>query len=231
MNQAPLYPHPNRQRLGVEVVIVFLVQLALVLGLVVLDRSWPMGGNLHAMVGAIFVLLPVLVLDRTDKAYRRYGINWGRPLGDLSWALIAAAVAFPPIALFSPMVWGLDHPTWSFAWPSGYPEVAFSHLVVVALPEEIFYRGYVMGRLDDVFGTKRKLLGAQVGWSLPIQAVLFALGHFLIDFQPQRLAVFFPALAFGWLKSKRGSIVPSVLFHAASNIFMEVFRAGYGLGL
>ena len=89
----------------------------------------------------------------------------------------------------------------------------------------------LMGRLDAIFKGRIDLLSAQVGWSLPIQAALFALGHYLTDFNPARLGVFFPALAFGWLRAKRGTIAAPVLFHAASNIFMEVFRAGYGLPL
>ena len=69
----------------------------------------------------------------------------------------------------------------------------------------------------------------EVGWALPLQAALFAAGHFLVDLNPQRLGVFFPALAFGWLRAKRKSMVAPVAFHAASNIFMDLFRAGLGL--
>jgi len=219
----------NSQNLKVELTVVFMVQLVLVAGLVQLDRLLGMGGTLHSLVAVIFVALPVLVLDRRGKPYARYGIAWGKPHRDLLWVVAAIAIAFPPIVLGAPTVWGLGDLTWSFAWPGGYPQVALAHLIVVALPEELFYRGYVMGRLDDIFKGRRRLLGAEVGWSLLIQAVLFALGHFLVDFQPHRLAVFFPALAFGWLRARRGTIVAPILFHAASNIFMEIFRAGYGL--
>jgi hypothetical protein len=107
--------------------------------------------------------------------------------------------------------------------------MAISHLIVVALPEEFFYRAYLMGRLDDIFKGRIRLLGVNVGWALLIQAALFALGHFVVDFNPSRLGVFFPALAFGWLRAKRNTIVAPILFHTASNIFMEIFRAGYGL--
>ena len=103
-------------------------------------------------------------------------------------------------------------------------------LLVVALPEEFFYRGYVMGRLDDIFRGRISVLGVTVGWSLLIQAVLFAVGHFIIDLNWQRLAVFFPALAFGWLRQRTGGLLAPVLFHGMSNIFMGLFRAGLGLG-
>ena len=222
----PLTP----RELKVEVGLVFAIQLVLVTGLVQLDRVFSLGGNLHALVGVVFVLIPVIVLDRRDKPYARYGISWGVPVKDIAWVLAAMAITFPPIVLGAPTVWGLKETDWNFTWPAGYPGLALSHLIVVALPEEFFYRGYIMGRLDDIFKSRIKLLGAEVGWSLPIQAFLFALGHVLVDFNPSRFAVFFSALAFGWLKAKRKTIIAPILFHAASNIFMEIYRAGLGLG-
>ncbi len=228
---APGAPQAIPRRLGLEVAIVFAAQLALLVGLVRLDRAFGSGGALHALVGAVFVFLPLLVLDRRGRPYDRYGMRLGRPLGDLAWAFGAMAIAFVPVALCAPHVWGVAGRSWSFAWPAGYPGVAFAHLVVVAGPEEFFYRGYLMGRLDDLFGARGRflLLGASVGPALFVQAALFALGHYAVDLDPARLAVFFPALAFGWLKAKRGGLVAPVLFHAASNIFMDVLRAGLDL--
>jgi membrane protease YdiL (CAAX protease family) len=216
--------------LKVEVAVVFLLQLLLVAALVRFDQFFSLGGNLHTLVGMLFILLPVLVLDRRDRPYNRYGIKVGKPHVDLLWVLGAAAVTFPLIALGAPTVWGLENATWNFAWPKGYPGLALVQIVIVALPEEFFYRGYILGRLNDIFTSRINLLGVKVGFGFILQAVLFAMGHYLIDFHPGRLAVFFPALVFGWLRLKRGTIVAPVLFHAASNIFMEIFRAGYGLG-
>jgi membrane protease YdiL (CAAX protease family) len=208
---------------------VFILQLILIIALVQADRFVGLGGNLSLLVGAVFILLPVAVLDRTGRPYDRYGFSWGRPLIDFLWVLGAAVILFPPIAFFSPTVWGLRDAQFHFVLPSGYPTAIFAHLLVTALPEEVFYRGYLMGRLDDIFTKRKKVLGVELGLGWIIQAVLFAAGHFLVDFNPGRLAVFFPALAFGWLKAGRGTLVAPVLFHAASNIFMDIFRAGLGL--
>jgi CAAX protease family protein len=231
-------PTPNRKKLILEVTAVFVIQLILIGILVQLDRMVGLAGNLHALVGVVFILIPMLVLDRQDRPYARYGISWGKPHVDLLLVVIAMAICFPLVVVgthlafqvIGPQIWGLKAvPSWHFAWPEGYPGLAFSHLVVVALPEEFFYRGYLLGRLDDIYKKRITILGAQIGWSLPIQAVLFALGHFLIDLNPGRLMVFFPALVFGWLRARRGTIGAPILFHAASNIFMETFRAGFGL--
>lgn len=212
-----------------EAGIVFTLQLILIIALVQADRFVGLGGNLSLLVGAVFILLPVAVLDRRGRPYERYGFLWGRPHVDFLWVLGAVLILFPPIAFFSPTVWGLKDAQFHFVLPGGYPTAVFVHLFVTALPEEIFYRGYLMGRLDDIFTKRKKVLGVEVGIGWLIQAVLFAAGHFLVDFNPGRLAVFFPALAFGWLRAKRGTLVAPVLFHAASNIFMDIFRAGLGL--
>lgn len=231
-------PTPSKRSLVRELVAVYAIQLILVIALVRLDALVSLAGNLHGLVAVVFVLLPILVLDRRDRPYVRYGIGWGKPHVDALVALAAAVLIFPPIAIFSPWTWGLGpldwfvgtgDVDWRFVLPPGYPGIAVSHLLVVALPEEVFYRGYVMGRLDDVFKGRVRVLGASVGVALPIQAALFAVGHFAVDFHPARLAVFFPALAFGWLKARRGTLGAPIVFHASSNIFMDLFRAGLGL--
>jgi hypothetical protein len=60
-----------------------------------------------------------------------------------------------------------------------------------------------------------------------LSSALFALGHFLVDFQPARLAVFFPALAFGWMRSRSGSIAAGATFHALCNLLSEMLHESF----
>jgi membrane protease YdiL (CAAX protease family) len=46
----------------------------------------------------------------------------------------------------------------------------------------------------------------------------------LVDFDARRLAVFFPGLLFGWMRSATGSILPGVLCHASSNLYIEALH-------
>ena len=76
----------------------------------------------------------------------------------------------------------------------------------------------------------RRFLGAPIGRGLVVSSLLFALGHVAVVPNPQRLAVFFPALVFGWMRARTGSIVPGAVFHALCNLFADVLQpAGVAL--
>jgi uncharacterized protein len=95
----------------------------------------------------------------------------------------------------------------------------------VALPEELFFRGYIQGRLEEALPPTTNLFGARVGWAWILGAALFGLGHFLVTFEPQMLSRFFPGLAFGWMFARTRSILASTIFHAACNLIMAVLSA------
>jgi uncharacterized protein len=88
--------------------------------------------------------------------------------------------------------------------PDGFVVLLLSQILVVAVPEEVFFRGYLMSRFELRWPSRRRLLGAAVGWPLVLSSLLFAFGHFVVDLAPTRLAVFFPALVFGWMRNRSG---------------------------
>ena len=108
--------------------------------------------------------------------------------------------------------------------PDGFVVLLLSQILVVAIPEEIFFRGYLMSRFEERWPSRARFLGAAVGRPLLLSSVLFAVGHFLVDLAPARLAVFFPALVFGWMRNRSGSIAPGALFHALCNVLSEVLH-------
>ncbi|MCD6498118.1 MAG: CPBP family intramembrane metalloprotease [Deltaproteobacteria bacterium] len=114
--------------------------------------------------------------------------------------------------------------------PKKFWLLAASELVVVAIPEEIFFRGYVQTRLNQIFTARIRVGNIELGWAVVIQAALFGLGHFLVDFNPLRLAVAIPALAFGVLREASGGVGASALLHASSNLVVGVLDATYFLG-
>ncbi len=111
-----------------------------------------------------------------------------------------------------------------FAW---WWTFVLIQLGLVALPEEVLYRGYLQPKLDQRFAQRWWVLGAQVGPGLFITAALFAVGHMAIEPGPYRLAVFFPALLFGWLRARTGSILAPVIVHAAANLLIRAVSSFY----
>ena len=199
--------------------------------------------NLGGFFALAFLAVPVWLLDKRREPLARYGIDW-RPLGrGLAWGVGSTvavlglfmviyvwyfgAVCGDGAELLGPLGrrcsrWcgGVDNLT--LVLPKGFGMSALSMLVVVAIPEEVFYRGYLMGRFERAWPARRHLWGAPLGWALLAQAALFGLGHFLVDLNPLRLAVAIPALLFGLLRSWSGSFVAPVIFHVSANLLMSV---------
>lgn len=116
---------------------------------------------------------------------------------------------------------------WQLRLPDDFLLLALSQVLVVAVPEEVFFRGYLLARFEARWPSRHRFLGASVGFSLLATSILFALGHFFVDLQPARLAVFFPALAFGWMRSRTGSVAAGALFHALCNLLSAVLHESF----
>lgn len=103
------------------------------------------------------------------------------------------------------------------------------HLLFVAIPEELFYRGYMQSRLDEVWPPRWRVGGALLGPGWLLTCVVFALGHSLVVFQWWHVFIVFPALVFGWMRAKTGGILAGAFFHAACNIAVGWLDRVYGL--
>lgn len=132
-------------------------------------------------------------------------------LGYEAWARVVGGRPFSGFDNMAPSAWWLTN-------------LIFVQVVAVALPEEVFYRGWMQSRLSLVFTGRVRIFGTPIGWNVVITAALFALSHMVLIPSPFRLAVFFPGLLFGWLRERTGSVVAPVLFHAASNILLALLQ-------
>ena len=107
-------------------------------------------------------------------------------------------------------------------------ELILVQLLLVALPEEVFFRGYLQTSIDRLWGRDRKVLGIDFNLhSAILVSALFAIGHFITIPNPARLAVFFPSLLFGWLRRASGGVTTPILFHAACNLYVELALVYY----
>ncbi|MBA3538117.1 MAG: CPBP family intramembrane metalloprotease [Deltaproteobacteria bacterium] len=223
----------------------FLTAAALVTVLVRINVTLPAVGHLgSALVAVLFLYLPVYAAHRRGEDLDDYGFH-ARPLRrGLLTAGIAFAIIFPIFILgyfaFYEIACGGDSVlrhlvprgmcshygglaalhlpamTWKLA------EFCAVQLVVVALPEELFFRGFLHGLLEKRFPPKRRILGGGVGRALVLSSLAFALIHLPKDGDPLALATFFPGLLFGWMYSATRSVLASTVTHAGSNILIRL---------
>lgn len=204
--------------------------------------------NLGALVAVVFLYLPVYYAWRRGEDLVSYGFQASPLRRGLVFGLGAPLVLFPVFAvgfaLFYEVVCRPGQPPWlsKLAMPGlcagwkGWREVhapgldlsflklAFVQVVVIALPEELFFRGFVHEMCERALPPRRRLLGGGVGLALLLSSALFAAGHLAAGLDPRRLSVFFPGLLFGWMRSATGSILAGTIAHAASNLFIRVLE-------
>jgi membrane protease YdiL (CAAX protease family) len=173
------------------------------------------------------VLAAVLFLYVPVPHYRKHGFpswtraeNPRRTLGTGLLLIVAGAAAWSVYAML-PLPPELAPPRG--AVPIS-PALAAHILLLTALPEEIFFRGY----LYDLF--------EEAGREPVIPtALLFAVGHLVIHPSPYRLLTFFPGLLLGWGRKNsgnaRGSGVSGGLAVSGHLFFFYAYEAGFEISL
>jgi membrane protease YdiL (CAAX protease family) len=206
--------------------------------------------NLHAFIAVVFFYAPAVAARPGGRRfdYHEAGLRLHPVALNLKVLGVASLVTFPAFIVGFFVFYGYacgPSGTWlassfgrlcqhwqgwsggSFRLPDRFALSALNQLVVVAIPEEIFFRGYLLVRLERVWRPTRRLWGAPVGTALLVSSALFALGHLVVVPNPQRLAVFFPALVFGWMRGRTGSIAAGATFHALCNIVADVMHTSF----
>ena len=242
----------SRKAVWGELLALWIVTLLLIRLVVDAQRMWGLHEVVLVLVPVLFLYAPVLV------CHWRKVDSWGYPLAipsfrdRLSWTRIAKLNLWTIGVIVVPFVVGYD--LWhtqifpyilveylgkdpqvlevaqlQWVWPSDLFRLVGYHLFFVAIPEEVFYRGYLQTRFDEHFGTPWKVLGVNVGWGLVLTCVLFAFGHSLIAPQWWHAFIFFPSLVFGWMRAKTGGPMAGALFHAWSNVTVATLDTLYGV--
>jgi uncharacterized protein len=227
--------------------------LAVASGLSLVEPTGILRDNLAGVAALLFIWLPDRRLQSRGAFWVDYGLPWwgwrdrrtwrawGRGLAN---AAAVSAVVFP---LFFLVFWGYarllpqlspdlanllapyalpQHP--ALRLPPGLGMRAVNQLLVVALPEELFYRGWMQTSWAATRpGRGTRLLGATLGAGFLATQVLFALGHLVWMPQIWRLGTFFPGLLFGWLRQRTGDIAAPVFLHAFSNLFIATLEISF----
>ena len=188
-------PHP------VKPLLVFVAVIAAVR----LSLSVPPGRFLSPslLAAALFLYAPL------PRYWRRGFPEWARAKDPgRSAALFALLAGAGAIAFFLFVSLPLP-PAISLPYGSApLTAAAAAHqLLLVALPEEVFFRGYLYDAFEEA--------GREP--VLPV-ALLFAVGHFAIAPSPYRLLTFFPALLLGWGRKRSGNVYVPTAVHFVYNL-------------
>jgi membrane protease YdiL (CAAX protease family) len=164
--------------------------------------SWP-----YVLSIAAVLMLSVPLILKTDMS----DLRW-----DMKGAVTGIAVSILILIIYVAVLAG-------YGFYSGrsltFSRLSYSfilmQLLLVALPEEVFFRGY----LQHEFGNTVKGIVAV--------SLLFALGHFVtlclggdhgLPVCSQAILTFFPSLVMGYLYMATGTLWASIIFHFLANL-------------
>ena len=94
----------------------------------------------------------------------------------------------------------------------------FFQAVYVALPEELFFRGYLVSSCVRLWGRNGTMESGTEYGVIVLSAGLFAVCHVLSLGTSIFLLTFFPGLLFAWGYVRMQTIVAPVLLHLAANV-------------
>jgi len=187
------------------------------------------GPKISYIVAYLLMGAPILVLWLRRRPLDFFSLAPRDLVKSLKWFAIVSLIVLPPF-LIAAHGWQLVVGGYESFNPAGFPRffnIMLVQLVLVALPEEFFFRGYFQSTMDRIFPRRWKFLGVRLGWGFLVTAVVFAIAHTIVTYQWWHFAIFFPALVFGYLRERTGNIIAPTLFHAASNLLMDWFTRSY----
>ncbi len=218
----------SRRNLGVECVLVCIGLFALVAVLQAVPNAGRFGRMAHALLPVVWIGVPWLLLHGRHESFQASGLHLNDLARSLWTGIIVSLLVLVPYFLLFAFWFGRPAESGSGDVAIGrWLNMSLYQFVAIAFPEEFFFRGYLHSRLNQIFGTPLRLLGASVGAGLVITAGVFMLFHLLLSVNLWNVGIFFPALIFGWLRDRTGSIAAPTLFHALSNIALFTIQGNF----
>ena len=203
-----------------ELLFVTAAMLVLAHFIFLLRPSSFLGSAVSSIFGLLLLYTPVLVMWIKKRPIDFFDRGWRSYAKSFLVFMVASAIVFP-LFLLGAHVWQtsvMGFEKFHFATIPNFWNFVLVQLALVALPEEFYFRGYFQSTIGRVFEKRWRILGVNLGWGWVITAAVFAFAHSVVYYQWWHFSIFFPALLFGYLRERTGSITAPILFHAASNI-------------
>jgi hypothetical protein len=193
---------------SVEPLIVLVVTLALAVGL---------------GLPTLWLVVPFLWITITGRSYEEYGLQIGE-IGSLRLHATLVLVIFGGYAAihyaFTRFAFGARfEPTLN----PDFLNLLLTHLIVIGLSEEVFFRGYLQTEMNRSFGRPYEIWGARVGWGLVAASLLFGLCH-VVHGDLTRVRVAFFGLFAGWLRERTGGVAVPAVYHGVANVLYDFMQ-------
>ncbi len=179
---------------------------------------------LGVVAAVLFLYMPIISLFIQKQQPSVYGIRSKGLLKSVLSAALLSMIIFPLYSagfyFYMKHFYGLRLSSFTAGTVCQLPLLRFAlnNLLMVAVPEEVFYRGYLQSKLGQCDTQKTSIFNVKAGASVLIVNALFAAGHLIVIPDISRLAVFFPGLLLSWLREKDDNLAGSIIFHWLSNV-------------
>lgn len=203
-------------------------------------------GILWGVIPPLTLLVVIWMSGFRPKNFVRPGTPWGL-------ALVGSALAIVYTLVYSAMDRRRRSP-WPLAvsiallivlWSAPVLAAVYSHRPVgymagtvgwmilgAGFGEEIFFRGYILTRLDLTFGRPLSVWGTRFGVGLLVSSILFGLVHALnsVDYfggryqfdWPSGLFNCFVGVFYAAMRERTGSIFPGAIAHGISDVLTRI---------
>lgn len=210
-----------------EVLLAWALALGLVYGSARLlpEQAVPFGTALS------WVAVAVGFLVARRRSLTAHGIAWRSVRATFKKVALYSAVFLPLYAAGFFLAFGVKG--WGVPNPQIFVFSFVGNLAFAALPEEIFFRGYVQSRLTGAATTVRRIGFLPITRPIVETAAIFAVTHAVFLANPfslqglERLTTFFPGLLFGALRHDADDVMTPAIFHALCNAWLYSLQNGY----
>ena len=173
--------------------------------------GWP--AWVTPLLPSLWINLPLISLVMRREPLESWGLAWPEP------ARAVLEIAFFVLVLAPASLVVLHHlGAIHFAWrldTAAIGRTLLHQLIWVAVPEEVFFRGYLWRRLAQEASPEpsrpRRILA---------NATLFAATHYLIHPGAWALATWFPGLYFAWVRCRSRTLMVPIVCHAVANTLL-----------
>lgn len=187
------------------------------------------GRHAFTLAAGAQLYVPIFLIGRRGITKASLGLTFARVREDLTAVAVLGLLTAIPYAVghhfWQTMVF---HHAFRFRIPEDFLLDVVTQVLVVALAEEVYFRGYLQERIDRVVPPARlRIFGVPFGRAVILTSVVFALAHFVGEYRFDRLGPFFPGLVFGLLRARTGTVIGAVGYHAFCNILSDVLWTSY----